>query len=455
MGGHVRRLGRQEAVTVGRLLVPVAAMALVAAACPAAGASGRSSVAVGSAARVLAIAEAALGRDDRAAAEAAFRAVLADPDPAMRAEAGFRLARLIARDGRRTEAAVLLRQVLDQAPGAVPVRLELAGLLHQMGRPESALRELRALRTAELPANVARFVDRMSLALQAGKPFGVQLELALAPDSNINRATRSDTLGTVLGDFQVGEESQARSGVGAAVRGLAFARLPLAGDVDLAGRLVADANLYRDKDFNDMSVELSAGPEVRFGRTRATAELGIGQQWFGMQPYQRSLRLSAGLSRPLDAVSQLRLDATARWSDNRVNDLQDGRGLALRARYERALSQRLWLTASLAGERYLADDPAYSTRSWTAGLAAYRDIGRMTLSLGADIGGLQADDRLAILPEARADRLTRIHAGAVLRQLSVGGFAPMARVVVERNRSTVEFHDYRRTRTEFGITRAF
>ena len=68
---------------------------------------------------------------------------------------------------------------------------------------------------------------------------------------------------------------------------------------------------------------------------------------------------------------------------------------------------------------------------------------------------LKADDRLEILPAAREDRLTRLHAGAVFRQLTVGGFAPTLRIVAERNRSNVEFHDYKRTRTEFGITRAF
>ena len=60
-----------------------------------------------------------------------------------------------------------------------------------------------------------------------------------------------------------------------------------------------------------------------------------------------------------------------------------------------------------------------------------------------------------LLPEARDDRLRRFHLGAVFRQLTVAGFAPTARVVIERNRSTVEYYDYKRTRTEFGVTRAF
>ena len=70
---------------------------------------------------------------------------------------------------------------------------------------------------------------------------------------------------------------------------------------------------------------------------------------------------------------------------------------------------------------FKADDPAYSTRSWTGGVMADHEMGRMTLSTGIEVARLQADERLLLLPEARRDRLTRFHIGAVYRQLTVGG----------------------------------
>ena len=413
------------------------------------------SVHIGSAADVLALAEEAYRRGDAAAAEVAFKALLADASPEVRAEARFRLAKMIASAGRTSEAAVLLRRILDEHPGAAPARLELAALLSKMDRQDSALRELRALRTAELPPNVTRFVDRWSASLQASKPFGVHLELSLAPDSNINRATRSDTLGTVFGDFTFTEESKAKSGVGFATRGAAHARFEVARDVNLVARAVTDLSLYRNKEFNDIFAELSVGPEFRAFKMRFTGEIGLAQRWYGMEPYQRQLRVSGSASRALGAVSEARVDASLRWSDNMVNDLQDGRGRALRARYERALSPRMSLAASVTMDRFKAKDDAYSTRAWTAGLTGYSDVGRITFSLGAEIGRLKGDDRLAILPEAREDRFTRFSLGAVFRQFTVEGFAPMTRIVVERNRSNIEFYDFKRTRTEFGVTRAF
>ena len=113
------------------------------------------------------------------------------------------------------------------------------------------------------------------------------------------------------------------------------------------------------------------------------------------------------------------------------------------------------VAGSLGADRFKAADAAYSTRSWRAGVAAYREIGSTTLSLGFDIGRLKADDRLQLLPQARSDRSMRLSVGAVHRRLAVAGFAPLTRLVIERNRSTVEFYDYKRVRTEIGIVRAF
>lgn len=393
------------------------------------------------------------GRTDQA--EPILELLSNDPSADVRNEARFRKAALLEARGDGRGAAVLLRQILDDRPGAAPVRLKLATLLQGMGDEAAALRELRALRSSDLPLNVARFVDRLSASLQATKPLGFQLEVALAPDSNVNRATHSDTLGTVFGDFTIDRESKARSGVGMSLRGFAQARLPVAKNVGLQARASSEASLYRHKEFNDIALELAAGPEFSLGSTRLSAEGGIGQQWYGMKPYQRSLRLSASAWRPIDSVSQLRLDASARWLDNRFNDLQDGHGLSLRARYERALSPSLLVAASVGVDRFRARDDAYSTRAWNAGLTAYKDIGRMTWSAGIEVSGLKADERLALLPEARDDRMLRLSVGSVFRQFTVAGFAPVTRLVFERNKSSVEFYDYKRTRTEFGISRAF
>ena len=437
-----------EILATGLAILPSPASSL-----PAPGAETRTIKA--SAGQMLGLAEEMIRRGRNNDAQTILESLTGDPDATVRNEARFRQALLLAASGRVEASAVLLRRILDERPDATAVRLKLATVLQKLGHEDSALRELRALSSSDLPPNVARFVDRLSASLQATKPLGFQIEFALAPDTNINHATRSDTLGTIFGDFTLDKGSQARSGVGAALRGFAQARHVLNGTLALVARASGEANLYRHRDFNDIALDLSVGPEWRVGRTRLSAEAGVGRQWYGMKPFQRSLRLSASASRPMDSVSQLRVDGSVRWIGNQFNQLQDGRGLSVRARYERALSPDLLVAANAGFDRFKATDDAYSTRGWSAGLSAYRNVGRMTLSAGVDLGRLKADDRLALLPKAREDRLTRISFSAVVRRFTFAGFAPVTRLIIERNRSTVEFYDYRRVRTEFGISRAF
>jgi hypothetical protein len=141
--------------------------------------------------------------------------------------------------------------------------------------------------------------------------------------------------------------------------------------------------------------------------------------------------------------------------DNRLNDLQDGKNYTGALQLERSFTPTTGLAANLSLSREALKGPSYSTWSWRAGLSAWQDIGRMTFTASAEVGGLRADERLILFPERREDRYRGVSLAASFRQLQYQGFAPLLRLSVERNRSSIAFYDYRRTRTEFGIVRAF
>ena len=406
--------------------------------------------------QVMSLADEAGKRSDLATAEEAYRALTNDANPDVRAEALFRHALMLAQAGQLTRAASLFRRLLDERPKAARARLEFANLLVRMGDQDSALRELRAAQASGLPPDVARVVDRYFEALRAARPIGASLEIAIAPDSNVSRSTSSDTLGTVFGDFEIDEDSKAKSGTGLSIRGQAFRRFGIdAGDTNLLVRLTGTADLYRRSRFDDIALDLALGPELQLGRNRVTAEAGVTQRWFGLDPYMRSARINAILRRPLDGRTLLRLAGSASLIDNRRNALQDGKSLAVQVGVERALSATTGLALNLSLDRFSARDPGYSTTGWRGALLAWRDVGRATLTAGVEIGRLRADERLLLFPDKRSDKYGRLSFGATFRQLSFGGFAPVARLVIERNRSTIEFYDYRRMRTEFGLVRAF
>jgi hypothetical protein len=404
---------------------------------------------------MLRLAEVAQQKGNSTTASTIYDALESDPDPNIRNEARYRHAKLLTGVSRPRDAAILLRRVLDEKPQAVPARLELARTLQLLGDTNAALRELRAAQATGLPPAVARLIDRYSAALRAQRPFGASLEIAIAPDSNINRATRSDTLGTIFGDFQIGDEGRAKSGIGLSLAGQTYRRISIGGATNLVLRASGFANLYRDSEFNDLAADLAAGPEFSLGRDRLQLEVGATQRWFGQKPYLRSGRLAGTFSHPLGSRTLLRLVGSATLIDNRLNDLQDGKGYSSQLQIERALTPTTGIAGSVSIDRQALKDRGYATTGWRAGLTGWHDLGRMTLTAAAELGRLHADERLLLFPERRQDRYTRLSLGASFRLLQYGGFAPLIRISLERNRSSIAFYDYRRARTEIGVVRAF
>lgn len=409
-----------------------------------------------SAEQLFAIADRARLARDFAAAETAYRALSGDPDIELRTEARFRLAMMLADElGKHREAAVLLREILDEKPSAARVRIELARMQAMLGDLGSAERELRSAQAAGLPPEVEQLVRFYAAALSARKPFGGSVSIAFAPDNNINRATRSDTLGTIIGDFTLDDDAKARSGLGLALRGQAYFRTGIDKRSQLLVRASTYANLYRAKQFDDLALSIQAGPEYASGKDRINISGEATWRWYGLDPYSFSAGIGATWQHPMGRRSQLRVDGRIADVNNRRNRLQDATTVLLAASYDRAFSEKFGGGLQLSGNRESARDAGYSTTS--GGLTAYlfREIGQTTLTASAGYSRLESDQRLFLYPRRRFDDRLQASIGGQFRFLKIGSFAPTVKMGWERNKSTVEIWDYSRISAEFGITSAF
>lgn len=389
-------------------------------------------------------------------AEMAYRALAEDPDPDLRMEARYRLARMLAETQKKyRDAAVLLRRILDEKPDAAGVRLELARLQALMGNLAEARQELRAAEAAGLPPRVEQQVRFFANALTALKRLGGGLEVALAPSTNINRATGSDTLGTIIGDFDLSEDAQAQSGLGVSLRGQAYYRHSLGTKTDILLRGSASANIYGKSDFNELSGSLQVGPQWRWGRDRFSLSGAASWRWYGGAPYSFSWGLTGNWQHPLSGRTQLRIDGTVLREVNRRNDLEDGERYTLSAGLDHAFSARAGGGLQIYGSRRVAADPGYSDTSGGGGLYLYREIGRTTAVINLGYRRLQADARLFLYPRKRKDDFFSASISGTLRALTFGTFAPMVRIRYERNWSTIEIYDFDRIGAEFGVVAAF
>jgi len=398
----------------------------------------------------------AAAQHDVTTAETALRALTGNPDGAIRNEARFRLAKLIAAlPGRKAEAAILCRRILDEQPNAAPVRLELARLDAEMGHMAAAGRELRAAQALDLPPEVSRAVRFYQQALDAIRPIGGSIEVALAPDSNINRATSGSSLNTVIGDFTLSRDAQATSGIGAVVRGQAFARLTAGPRLTMLARLSGSANLYRDPEFDDVIVAPQIGPEWTNGPDRISLSVGPGWRWYGGTPYTFSTSEGLDWQHRLGKRAQIRAAASHAFIKNNRDDLETGVAWGGNAGLDRAFTARFGGGFSLNANRQGARDPAYAITGFGISPYLFREVGHTTLTATLTYSRLAADQRLSLFTDRRIDNAYSLNLAATLRQIRIGSLSPLVRFRLDQNRSTVQIYAYKRVAGEVGLASAF
>lgn len=405
--------------------------------------------------QLLGIAADALEQGQTELATDIYEALLRDRDQKIRNEARFRLAGMAIARRDWVTASTLLREILDSEPGAVRARIELARVQAEMGHSEAAQRTLREAQAGQLPSDVARFVERFSAALRDRKALGGSIQLAFAGDSNVNRATRSDTLGTVIGDFEIDDDARPTSGTGLSLQADGYFRRQFGNDATLLVRGGLSGDFYRQDRFNDVTAFGSAGPEFKVGKGLGRLQAGYQRRWFGGERFVDAITINFDWQRRLGNRSQFRSGINLVQQDFLENSLQDGDMFGAFAGIEHAFGTRTGAWANIGGARQLARDPAFSTASGSINAGVWREIGRASLVASATYQHLEADRRLAIFPERRREDFLRLSLGATLRALSWRGWAPQVRVIREKNSSSIEINRYNRVRAEAGIVRAF
>ncbi len=408
-----------------------------------------------SAAQLFALADARKAADFAVDAIAIYEALAKDADADIRAEARYRHGLLLADTGRYVEAAVMFRALLDEKPEVLAARLELARMLAAIGREQEARRELRQAQASGVPDEAAAMVDRFARALRSQKRLGGVFEIAVAPDSNINRATEARILDTVIAPLTLSDDARARSGAGLRAMSQVFGRLPVTEGWSLIPRGAVQGSVYRQSQFNDVSASALLGVERRGQANRFTASVGQTWRWFGNEPYAQTSAVAFDWVRAMDARSQLITSYSVSAARYDVNPLQDGYIHDLSAAYERALDVRSGVSFSASITRQGAADPGYA--SWAGGmtLGGWRETRWGTAFASAGLRHTEGDERLFLFPDKRREWLATGRLGMTFRALTAYGFAPTVRVTLERNNSTVGIYDYRRVAADIGVSRSF
>lgn len=385
--------------------------------------------------------------------EAALR-VFESLNAEARAEPDIVLVAAIAmqRVGRSADAETLLRDALADHPDKARLRLEYARLLYERGRLGAADFQFRLALGASRVDGVERAAARRYLfEIEDSRLWRFSTNLALAPDSNINQATSSDTVDLFGLPFRLDEASRATSGVGveAAISGERRFRLGVR-------RLTLSSGLrrreYEGKRFDDTLAV--GGAALEFSRYEVSANYA--RRWVGDR---RQLDVyGAALVREIDLSPRTRLgiEGSVRQIDQRIGRARDGRlygfGLTLR----RALESAGFLEGSADLRRFEAQSVAQSYWLGGGALTAYRDfpaglgvLAEPTLSYRLhDAGDF-------FFPDPREDVSVGLRVRAVKRDRVVFGASPYVELAGERTWSNQTLYDTERIYGRLGLTRTF
>ena len=388
-------------------------------------------------------------------AETLLKGLTRDPNPDYRAEARFRLSILREAQGDKQGAIEWLKALLDEKPGAGRPRLELARLLAATGDEAGARRELRRAGAAGLPDDVARVVDRFATALRSNRTVGGAIEVAVAPDSNINRATSQERVDTVVAPLTLDRDARATSGVGFSTSLQGFARGRLTEKIDLLSRASVRADLYGKSRFNDIVLTLASGPEFQLGGARIRPAAIAQRRWFGGDLYSQSYGGSLNVLKPLDRVSQVEGELTILQSNYERVPVQNGLLADLNISYDRAFSPRFSTRIGVRATRQDAQLDFLAATSGGVDLLVSRAFGKQLGFVQLSGFRLRADGRYPLFGVTREDTRLDLTAGVILRRFSWRGLAPLVRVVHSRRDSTIPIFDFKRTRVEFALSREF
>ena len=404
--------------------------------------------------QVFALAERYQREGKPGAAEVLLESLTRDRDPDIRAEARFRLgqSRMQRRDyGGAVESFTAL---LAEKPNAQPARIALARALALDGRLEAAARQLRRAQSAGLPQDVQRLVDRFGDVLRRTRPYGMNVEFGIAPDSNINQATQSRTLDIAGFPLAIDDSGRASSGVGLTASADAFATVPLGPGASLVSRVAANSNFYRQHRFDDLLISASTGPESTIGRTVVRSALTYTWRQFGGRRYSQGIGGSLQILSPAGKTAQI--GATITLSDQHYRiSAQNGIQLAATASYEKSLSARLYARLEATLQRIDAKADAYATTSFGGSVSLSRDLGQATLYVDAGYLRTNADGPFALFGAGRRDDRIDLSAGAAWKRLSILGLTPVVRLHQSFNRSPLTIYQFKRTRVELTVTEQF
>ena len=373
-----------------------------------------------------------------------------------RIERLFLLGLIDVRLGSPRRAARRFEAILAQRPELTRVRLELARVYDTLGLDEKARFHFEASLADELPSSVEAAVEGFLNRIDARKRWSLSLSAAVVPESNPAKRTGRERIRIGGVPFRLNPDARESSGIGYLVTTGASFSPALADDLRGVFAVSSAAKLYKQPDWNDVSLNGEIGLARLFERGTVSGGLRLGRRWLAADPYSREVGPWIRARLRLSPASRLEVNLSAVNRDHDSQDARNGWRFSARPAWIYALRAATSVETSLDLELAGARESHDASRTAGVGVTvshAFRGGLSISPSVSAQVRRHAGPDPL--FQRTRSDRRFRIAVNILHRALQYQGFAPYAGYSVEWNRSNIPLHTYRNHGALLGISKTF
>ena len=324
---------------------------------------------------------------------------------------------------------------------------------HALGRDEKARFHFRASLADRLPSSVKDAVDAYLNSIDARKRWAASFSMSVLPESN--PAKRTDAREVRIGGvpFRLNDDARAASGIGLFLNaGGQYS--PVIGE-DWRGVLALSTagKIYRNDDWNDISIQGDLGIARLFDRGEAAGGIRLTRRWLGGENYSTGIgpwargRMRLSPSVRVDAF----LGAERRRHPDRSG--MDGWIFSLRSGLDYGFSARTSLRMEFDLERNGARDKHHASR--LAGLAfalSHAFEGGLSVSPRLSLSLRRHDGADPLFQKKRVDRIARVLRHRASQGPAVSRFRPVYRLCLRNEpfqHSDQHLHQSRRCLRHF------
>lgn len=358
--------------------------------------------------------------------------------------------------GRSYSAIAPLSRLVTLAPATAKFRLELAATLARNGQTERALYHFELAKGAGLPPPVQAKVQAEIDRIEQSKNWQGYFRFAFIPESNAARRTAAETvtLGGLLFGINPSARAQAATGIelgfGLAARPRLSETLRARIGLDVLAR-VFDGAVPEDVILRANAALLAFGD---YG-AQTTGEVFATRRLLDKVEYSASHGIGLAYSRALGTRARLSLAAEYEAIEYRQSPVSVHRK-ALNAHLSYAVSPQFIfrVAARLEGRDSKSSTLAGAAAGLTIG-GDYAFTGGLRIGLDLSYDRNIFDGPHPLFGVVRKDEKLMANLQFTNQNWSYRGFAPVLKLGMERQRSSIVLNRYNNLSASLGITRSF